>query len=323
MLDVLQACPDVTALCLVTRADDVLCSYYASEHDAPNVKQQAQARGVPVLQSEAINGEEFRSRVAAFAPDYLMVANYQKKIGPQLVATARIAAVNFHPSPLPRYAGLAPFFWMAKHGETRGGVTCCLVADTIDAGDIVDQVPLALSGRETAGEIRDLHFAASFAQLACLLPRFAREPLRTVAQDLRGRTYFGRPAVRDTTIDWSAGVESILRTVRASLPHPGALVRLPNGLCVRVTSAEPYPALPDGHRPGTLEKIDGDWVAATVDGWIQIKAIACFGAALPGDPAELAAGELVLDDASAGMPAAAPPDDILGNLMRLPLARVR
>jgi methionyl-tRNA formyltransferase len=321
MLDVLHACDDVTDILVVTRADHVLCSYYSFENDAPNLKRMAAERHLRVVQSESINTDPFRQEVEAFAPDYLMVANYQKKIGTELTETARVAAVNFHPSPLPRYAGLAPFFWMAKNGETRGGVTCCLVAETLDAGDIVDQVPLAMSGSETASEVRDLHFEASFAQLASLLPRFAAKSFTTMPQDLSERTYFGRPTPRDLTIDWKAGVEAILRTVRASLPHPGALACLPNGLHVRVTSADPYPAEPGGRRPGTLENIDGDWVVATVDGRVRINTIACFhGTAEPIDDEEVAVGELVLDRDSL-VRSASVYDDVLGHLIRLPLTR--
>src|SRR5947209_1088892 len=140
VFEVLRSSASVTDLMLVTRADDVVCSYFASEPDAPNLKQIALAAGVPVVQSEAINTPEFRARIEAFAPDYLVVANYQKWIGRKLAGTARVAALNLHPSLLPRYGGLGPFFRMAKAGETRGGVTCHLLVDTIDGGDIVEQV---------------------------------------------------------------------------------------------------------------------------------------------------------------------------------------
>src|ERR1700736_2400570 len=115
VFEILHASEHVTALLVVTRADGILCSYYLFEPDAPNIKVLAARHGVAVIQQEAIDTQEFCQRIAEFDPDYLFVANYQKKIGPDLCAVARRAAVNFHPSPLPRYSGLAPFFWMAKN----------------------------------------------------------------------------------------------------------------------------------------------------------------------------------------------------------------
>ena len=322
ILDVLRACGSVTDILLVTRADDVLCSYFVSEPDVPDLKLIALGAGLPVVQSEAINTPAFRARIAAFAPDYLVVANYQKWIGQKLARTARVAALNVHPSPLPRYAGLEPFFWMAKAGETRGGTTCHLVADTIDGGDIVAQSPIPLTGRETTGQIRDIHFAASAALLASLMPRLAARSFSAVPQDLRERTYFSRHGAADTTIDWRAGVEPILRTVRASLPHPGALVQLPNGMRVRLTSADAYPAQRRECRPGTLERVGGDWIAATVDGWVRLNAIACFqGGEEPLGADALAAAALSLGSGSESrVGSAAPADDVLGQLMRVPVA---
>lgn len=317
VFDVLRRSSSVSELLLVTRADDVLCSYFLFDPDAPNLKAIAREAGIRVLQSEAINTPEFRSQIEAFAPDYLIVANYQKKIGQKLAAIPRVAALNFHPAPLPRYAGLASFFWMAKAGETRAGTTCHLVTDVIDGGDVVGHVPIALTGRETTGQIRDLHFAASASLMAELLPRLASDSLAPVPQDLRDRSYFGRPSVADTTIDWRAGTETILRTVRACLPHPGALVRLPSGLCLRVTSVDAYRAERVAVRPGTLRKSGGDWIAATVDGWIRINSVACFGAGDAPDPAEVAAGALMLsEDAAALLRSGAPADDVLAQLLR-------
>ncbi len=322
VFDVLRASSDVSELLLVTRADDVLCSYFLFDPDAPNLKAIAREAGIAVLQSESINTPEFRAQIEAFAPDYLIVANYQKKIGAKLAAVPRVAALNFHPAPLPRYAGLASFFWMAKAGETRAGVTCHLVTDVFDGGDAVGRAPVALTGRETTGQIRDLHFAVAAELMGELLPRLASESLDPQPQDLSERTYFGRPAVADTTIDWRAGTDAILRTVRACLPHPGALVRLPSGICVRVTSAELYRAERVTVRPGTLRKSGGDWIAATVDGWIRINAVACFGAGDAPDPAEVAAGELVLGEETAALlRSGARPDDVLALLLRAAPAR--
>ena len=49
------------------------------------------------------------------------------------------------------YAGLAPFFWMAKNGEREGGASVLLAKPLVDAGPLLAQKAISLAGTETAG----------------------------------------------------------------------------------------------------------------------------------------------------------------------------
>lgn len=117
----------------------------------------------------------------------------QRERQERLLAVPSYDALNFHPSPLPRYAGLAPFYWMAENHETQGGVSAVRTTAGLDEGPLVAQQLLALTGGETAREIRDMHFAASWRLFDLVLPTLLDRSYRTWDQDLSKRTYFGHP----------------------------------------------------------------------------------------------------------------------------------
>src|SRR5262245_6952228 len=69
----------------------------------------------PVLQPERVN--KAATSLAVFDADYFIIANYQQILARQVFDLPRRFTINFHPSLLPAYAGLWPFFWMAQNHE--------------------------------------------------------------------------------------------------------------------------------------------------------------------------------------------------------------
>ncbi|HUS17385.1 MAG TPA: formyltransferase family protein, partial [Chloroflexia bacterium] len=69
------------------------------------------------------------ARVAAAAPDLLISAAFGQILPTAVLATARLGGFNCHPSPLPRYAGSNPWFWILKGGETQSAVTVHRMVD--------------------------------------------------------------------------------------------------------------------------------------------------------------------------------------------------
>jgi methionyl-tRNA formyltransferase len=126
---------------------------------------------------------------------------------------------------------------MAKHGEREGGVFAVVTDSGIDSGPVLAQTAIALTGTETADTIRAIHFDASVELLRRTLPMLRSRRLRGTPQDRGRRTYFGSPTNEDCTAHWSDGCESVLRTVRAAHPRPGARVHAGDGRELRILSA--------------------------------------------------------------------------------------
>ena len=218
-LDALSHDPRVSLTALVTSPPGQVCDYYVGEPKPVDLEARAHEQGIPVHRPASVNDASSVARLRELHADYHLIGNFQQIFKPELLAVPIRATVNFHPSPLPRYAGLAPFFWMARNGERHGGASALIAKPLVDAGPLLARKYIPLDGTETAGEIRNLHFTASVELLHLVLPRLVDHDLAATPQDLARRTYFGRPSPDDRRVDWKADTETVLRTIRACLPR--------------------------------------------------------------------------------------------------------
>jgi folate-dependent phosphoribosylglycinamide formyltransferase PurN len=91
------------------------------------------------ISDSKVDAERVRRSLAEARPDIIVSVSCPQKIGGDLISLARRAAINIHSSLLPRYAGLAPYFWVLSRGEAETGVTVHHMTETFDAGNIQTQ----------------------------------------------------------------------------------------------------------------------------------------------------------------------------------------
>jgi methionyl-tRNA formyltransferase len=84
------------------------------------------------------------AEAAEFRPDVFVVASFPKIIPAEILAAARLGAVNMHMSLLPRHRGPDPLFWTYWQDDPDAAVTIHWMSERIDAGDVIVQqaVPL-------------------------------------------------------------------------------------------------------------------------------------------------------------------------------------
>jgi methionyl-tRNA formyltransferase len=274
--------PAFTVMALVTSPVGTLCDYYVDEPDPVDLAAIGRVARIPVMRPERVNRETLTPQLQALRPDYFIIANYQQIMSAPLLQVPVVGAVNFHPSPLPRYAGLAPFFWMAKNNERDGGVSAVWTGTGIDDGPLLAQRELILAGTETAAQIRKSHFDASWQLVDEVLPTLIDRSFRRTPQDLRHRSYYGRPGAPDHQVELTAPTRQVLGTIRASSPLPGATVRTVTGQTMRVLDAEPADDIASVSHPspGMLYRHAGQLVACTGGGWLRITRIEVSDAVL-------------------------------------------
>ena len=95
--------------------------------------------------------------------DLLVVASYDWRIGPWQDHIPR--AINFHPSPLPRYRGPYPLVRAILDNQTEWGATCHKLTAEFDAGDILAQRLFPMKADE-CHESLDLKTQLAMAPLA-------------------------------------------------------------------------------------------------------------------------------------------------------------
>ncbi len=248
---------------------------------ATPVAEVARDHGVPVLTPRRLRGDEAGAVLRAFGPDGLILVAYGQLVPPDLLELAERPALNVHPSLLPRHRGAAPVAGTILAGDAEGGVSLMVMTPELDAGPIIQQWTVALTGRETTPDL-ELRLAELAAEVVPPeLERWATEGISAEEQDDAAATLI-RPFSRDDGwIDWHRSAIEVDRQVRALQPWPGAWSTI-DGRRIHIRSARPVTGVDD----------------------------LPIGALLPGDPPCVACGigalalEVVQPEGRAAMPAA-------------------
>ncbi len=179
-----------------------------------------------VVTPERLRSEEGRAALRSFAPDGLVLVAYGQLVPRDLLELGGRPPLNVHPSLLPRHRGAAPVAGTILAGDPEGGVTLMVMTATLDAGPIVAQWPVPLTGRETTPELE-----ARLADLAAEvvppeLVRWASGPIAARPQDDTAATHVHPFTRADGWIDWRRAAVEVDRQVRALQPWPGAWTTL-------------------------------------------------------------------------------------------------
>ena len=123
---------------------------------APPVADAARELGIELDQPESVNDEEARARIAAAAPETVIVCAFGALIKEPLLSDYPM--LNVHPSLLPRWRGAAPIERAIMAGDERTGVIIMRLTAGLDSG------PVCCPGEEPiapAGHVRHAGRAAT------------------------------------------------------------------------------------------------------------------------------------------------------------------
>src|SRR5262249_53186511 len=158
-----------------------------------------QRRGIEVLQTFDANAPSFVRRICDLAPNVLLCAAYPQILSKEMIGAARRAAINFHPSVLPKFRGAHPHFWAIAKGERTGGVSAHLMTERIDDGDIVAQITFSIADYYYEDYYRKI--IAETPQLVGEVFKFVTDPdSKAVKQDSTLATFFKNDKEQDWRI---------------------------------------------------------------------------------------------------------------------------
>ena len=184
-------------------------------------------------------------KIQKLAPDYLFSFYYRHMIPAELLACAKIAALNMHGSLLPKYRGRAPVNWAILHGETQTGATLHIMEAKPDAGDIVGQSAVSIDANETATDVFGKVSQAAVQVMKQVLPDLVQGHVPRKPNFLAQGSYFGGRKPADGQIVWQQTAKQVHDLVRAvAPPYPGAFTDWQGRrMIVARTSPEgPFPA---------------------------------------------------------------------------------
>jgi methionyl-tRNA formyltransferase len=190
---------------------------------ASPVKAAALAAGIPVEQPESFKVEADRDRLAAYAPDLMVVVAYGLILPRKVLAIPRLGCWNVHASLLPRWRGAAPIQRAILAGDDESGVDLMQMEAGLDTGPVLVERRTPIATDETGGSLHDRLSALGADALAEGLRRtMAGETLAARIQAETGVEYAHKLDKAEARLDFQLPAIALERKVRAFNPWPVA-----------------------------------------------------------------------------------------------------
>jgi methionyl-tRNA formyltransferase len=209
--------PDVALAGIVTRRAS------RQNHDFQGLASLAAELGVPCLEVDALPASEWPDWLTALRPDAGFVIGWSTILTRATLDVFPAGVIGYHPSALPRNRGHHPIIWPIVLGLGQTASTLFMLDEGVDSGDIVSQVPVAITPDDDAGTLYERLTTVVGEQLVEVTRDLARGRLRRVPQDPRLATTWRKRGPADGRIDWrmsAAGIHNLIRAL--TRPYVGA-----------------------------------------------------------------------------------------------------
>lgn len=173
----------------------------------------AAMHGIARIQAPNPNHPDAIAALERIEPDILLLACLPHVVGRATRRTARLGALNLHPSALPRFRGPNPVFWQLRAGIARAGATVHVATDIVDAGPIVAQRSIEVRPGTRADALTETLVRCGIRALVEALPGIERRIRNATPQDESAATRQPHPRVEDYRLDRSWTAERAYRFI--------------------------------------------------------------------------------------------------------------
>ncbi len=123
------------------------------------------------------------------SPDFSIVADYGIMIPDDVISLPKLETLNIHFSKLPKYRGPSPVQFAILNGEKSAWISVIKLVKKLDAGDIIYQKEVSLSGDETTGSLYKKLFNIIAEDLPSVLSDFALNKINPIEQEEKAVTF--------------------------------------------------------------------------------------------------------------------------------------
>jgi methionyl-tRNA formyltransferase len=207
--------------------------------------------------------------IEALAPDLILSFTFPYRLPPEILAIPRIAAVNLHPTPLPRYRGPNPMR-MIYDGAPMLGATLHYLDNDFDTGAILSQaegpMPEILSTETVFGAWGPLMMRALSEGMERAI---AGDPGRPQNHALAT----GSPEFSEVErwLDWGLPSATLYHRA-AGLNIVGAAKGMIDGQAYRIQRLEPVTDATPAPPGAIVDRSDETMIIAVADGAVRVTA---------------------------------------------------
>jgi len=175
----------------------------------------AEKHKLPLLKTENINAEETIERIRKAKPKLGVMADFGQIIGPEILSIPKHGIINIHPSLLPYHRGASPIQDTILSGDKITGLTLILTANKMDAGPILSQASVRLSGSETSSILKEYLGKIGSTLLLNSIPYYLAGDLIPIPQEEKSATYSRLFIKEDGFVDEGTSTIDLDRKIRA------------------------------------------------------------------------------------------------------------
>ena len=197
--------------------------YSKNVSDYDPIHEVAIKNNVPYKTFKKINDEENVEIIKELNPDYIFVIGISQLISKDIINSAKIGCVGFHPAPLPKFRGRASNVWQHLLGVKESKCSLFFIDEGIDSGDILGQEPYTINDGDYAQDVYNSIYEAEYRLVKKVLRQIMDNTLEPKKQNEAEATYTLKRTPEDGLIDWTKNIDDLHLFIRAiSKPYPGA-----------------------------------------------------------------------------------------------------
>jgi methionyl-tRNA formyltransferase len=193
--------------------------------------------GLPFYYSHDINDEPTLLWIKKLSPDIIFCFGWSSLIKKNVLKSAPMGVIGFHPSLLPSNRGRHPLIWAKVLGLKKSGTSFFFMDEGADTGDILDQKEFDILFEDNAASLYQKMITNAIQQVESFLPKLQQKNYPRIKQNKLGNVWRKRTLV-DGIIDFRMTSEALCNLIRGlTKPYAGAHC-LFNGEEIKVWDAE-------------------------------------------------------------------------------------
>jgi methionyl-tRNA formyltransferase len=244
-------------------------------NDTDQLSVLAKENQLPNIHTKLLKKEDAKDEfIATMQPDLIIFAFVNDIIPKEIIDSATIGAIQYHPSLLPKHRGRTAMNWAIVNGENETGLSIFWVDEGIDTGPILLQETTEIDLNDSVGTLyfnKLYPLGIKTMMQAVMLVENNTAP--SIIQDESLATYEEPFEKKHAKINWDDDIKKIHDLVRGSDPQPGAYCNLHND-SIQLYQSERIDSIVQTEKPGTIIAIKDTAVIITgKNGSIKIKKI--------------------------------------------------
>lgn len=184
---------------------------------------------VPFLYTKNINSIETVDWIKALKPDVIFCFGWSNLIKKEILESAPLGVIGFHPALLPFNKGRHPLIWAKTLGLKKSGSTFFFMDEGADSGDILSQKEFEINFDDDAEVLYNRLIDTALVQIEDFHFQLKSNQFSRIKQDSSIGNYWRKRGKKDGLIDFRMCSASICNLVRAlTRPYVGAHIELEN-----------------------------------------------------------------------------------------------